>query len=525
MTPDLEPGAHGTHRTGPIRRIVIVGGGTAGWMSAAALARLIEHAGVSVTLVESEEIGTVGVGEATIPSIRVFNSLLGLDEDDVLRHTNGTFKLGIEFVDWYRRDSRYLHPFGTYGADLQAIRFHQLWLRLKELGEPQLGTLGEYNLCTMAAARHRFMRPQGGPDSVLASLRYAFHFDASAYARYLRDQAERKGVKRIEGRITDVRLRPEDGFIASVVLHDGRALEGDLFIDCSGFRSLLLGTALGIEFERWDHWLPCDRAIAVPCESTGPLLPFTRATADSAGWRWRIPLQHRTGHGHVYCSEFMSDDDALARLMAATDGAPRAEPRRLKFTTGCRHRLWEKNCVAIGLSAGFLEPLESTGIHLIQTGIATLMALFPDRRFARCENDAYNRYLRQEYAHTRDFLILHYKATERDDAPFWRRCRQMSIPDSLQQRIELFESKGRALPASDELFTLSSWVAVMMGQGIEPGGHDPLADALPLENLRQFLRHVREVVAKTAEAMPGHQAFIARTCAAPAPAASAATTP
>lgn len=516
MTPNVQPGLDMEARSGPIRRIVIVGGGTAGWMTAAALTRLIEHAGVSVTLVESDEIGTVGVGEATIPSIRVFNALLGLDEDDFLRHTGGTFKLGIEFVDWYRRGSRYIHPFGTFGADHQAIRFHQLWLKLRKLGEPDLGELCDYNLCTTAAAQHRFMRPVGGPDSVLASLRYAFHFDAGRYARYLREYAEKRGVRRIEGRVAEVRLRPGDGFIASLALQDGRAVEGELFVDCSGFRSLLLGQTLDVGFECWNHWLPCDRAVAVSTDCSGPLIPFTRATADSAGWRWRIPLQHRTGHGHVYCSEFMTDEDAVSRLMAGIDGAPRGAARVLAFTAGCRRKLWEKNCVAIGLSGGFLEPLESTGIHLIQTGIATLMALFPDRGFSQSEIDAYNRYGRQEYVNIRDFLILHYKATERDEAPFWRRCRNMPIPDSLQQKIELFESNGRALPAPDELFTLSSWVAVMLGQGIEPAGYDPLVDSLPLDDVRSFVRHARQVVAKTARAMPLHQAFIERNCSAPA---------
>ncbi|MBV8804970.1 MAG: tryptophan 7-halogenase, partial [Sinobacteraceae bacterium] len=472
-------------------------------------------AGVSVILGESDDIGTVGVGEATIPPIRVFNALLGLDEDDFLRHTGGTFKLGIEFVDWYRRGSRYMHPFGTFGADHQAVRFHQLWLKLRKLGEPDLGELCQYNLCATAAAQHRFMRPVGGPDSVLASLRYAFHFDAGRYARYLRQYAERKGVKRIEGQVTDVRLRPGDGFISSLALHDGRAVEGELFVDCSGFRSLLLGQTLNVDFETWSQWLPCDRAVAMPTERSGPLVPKTLATADSAGWRWRIPLQHRTGHGHVYCSEFMSEEEALARLTAGLDGVPRGEARFLKFTTGCRRKLWEKNCVAIGLSGGFLEPLESTGIHLIQSGIARLMAFFPDRSFSQPEIDAYNRYGLQEYENARDFLILHYKATERDDTPFWRRCRQMPIPDSLRERIDLFESRGRVVSAPDDLFALSDWIAVLLGQGVEPAGYDPLVDALAVEGLRRFVRHAREVVAKTAQAMPLHQAFIERNCSAP----------
>jgi tryptophan halogenase len=508
-------GATGDVRSGPIRKIVIVGGGTSGWMSAAALARMIEHAGVSVTLIESDEIGTVGVGEATIPSIRTFNGLLGLDENDFVRNTQGTFKLGIEFVNWYRQGRRYIHPFGTYGVDLHAIKFHQFWLKLKQLGDAALGDISEFNLCTTAATLNRFTRPKGGPGSVLASLGYAFHFDAGLYAQYLRRYAEGRGVRRIEGKIVDVRLRPDDGFISSVVLQDGRAVEGELFLDCSGFRSLLLGQTLNIGFEDWSHWLPCNRAVAVPCESASPLLPYTRSTADAAGWRWRIPLQHRTGNGYVYCSDFIGDDAARTRLLAELDGAPKAEARVLKFTAGCREKFWEKNCVAIGLAGGFLEPLESTSIHLVQTGIAKLMTLFPDRSFPTPEIDAYNRYALQEYERVRDFIILHYKATERDDTPFWRRCRDMSIPESLQVKINLFRSKGRALPTPDDLFTEHSWIAVMLGQGVEPGGYDPLVDSLPLEDVRRFVQHIKDVVGKTAHAMPLHQTFIEQNCRAP----------
>lgn len=513
MSSDERVGAGGPGRR-PIRKVVIVGGGTSGWMSAAALARMIEHAGVAVTLVESEEIGTVGVGEATIPSIRLFNSLLGLDENDFLRHTEGTFKLGIEFLDWRRVGERYMHPFGEYGTDVAAIRFHQLWLKLHRMGDSDVESIGAYNLCVTAAGLNRFMRPRGAPGSVLASLKYAFHFDAGLYARYLRTYAEARGVQRIEGRIVDVRLRSEDGFITSVVLRDGRVVEGELFLDCSGFRSLLLGETLGIEFEDWTRWLPCDRAVALACESAGPLLPYTRSTADAAGWRWRIPLQHRTGNGYVYCSGYLSEDEAGARLLAGLDGAPRGTPRALKFAAGCRRRLWERNCVAIGLAGGFLEPLESTSIHFVQTGISTLMALFPDLGFSPAEIDAYNRYTRQAYLNARDFLVLHYKATERQDTPFWRRCRTMEIPDTLQEKIDLFRSKGRALPALDDLFTQSSWIAVMLGQGIEPGDYDPLVDTLPTDRVRDLLRHAREAVAHTARAMPAHQDFIDMNCSA-----------
>ena len=505
-------GADRREDNGPIRSVVIVGGGTSGWMSAAALARMIEHAGVSVTLIESEEIGTVGVGEATIPSIRTFNGILGLDEDDFLRNTQGTFKLGIEFVDWYCRGSRYLHPFGTYGRDVQAIKFHHLWLKLRQLGEPGLGKLDDYNLCAVAAAHERFTRPSGGPDSVLASLKYAFHFDAGLYASYLRRYAEALGVTRIEGQVVHVNLRSDDGFISGVTLKDGRRVEGDLFLDCSGFRGLLIGKTLEVGFEDWSHWLPCDRAVAIPCERVAPLLPYTRSTADVAGWRWRIPLQHRTGNGYVYCSEFLSDDEAAARLMSQLDGATRATPRFLSFKAGSRRTFWVKNCVAIGLAAGFIEPLESTSIHLVQSGISRLMALFPSRAFAPAGIRLYNQDIAAQYERVRDFIILHYKATEREDTPFWRRCRDMSIPESLREKVELFRDSGRALPDAQDVFTDHSWITVMLGQGITPVSYDPLADSLPLPNVRGFLVHVRDVVAKAAAAMPAHADFIDQHC-------------
>ena len=492
----------------PVKSVVIVGGGTAGWMAAAILARMIEHGGVSVTLIESDEIGTVGVGEATIPSIRNFNGMLGIDEDDFLRKTQGTFKLGIEFADWYRVGHRYFHPFGTSGRDVQAINFHHLWLKLRQLGEPGLGKLDDYNICAVAAAQNRFTRPRGGADSVLSLLKYAFHFDAGLYANYLRGYAEALGVTRIEGKVVQVNLRPDDGFIRGVTLQDGRLVEGDLFLDCSGFRGLLIGQTLEVGFEDWSHWLPCDRAVAVPCERVAPLLPYTRATADVAGWRWRIPLQHRTGNGYVYCSEFISDDAAATRLVSQLDGAPGATPRLLKFKAGRRSAFWVKNCVALGLAAGFIEPLESTSIHLIQVGIAKLMTLFPDRAFAPAAVKLYNRSIAAQYEWVRDFIILHYKATERDDTPFWRRCRDMPIPESLQEKIELFRGTGRALPAVEDVFTDHSWIAVMLGQGITPTGYDPVADSLPLQNVRGFLQHVRDVTAKAAAGMPEHAGFI-----------------
>jgi tryptophan 7-halogenase len=498
-----------------ISSVVIVGGGTAGWMCAAALSRLIAHAGVSITLIESDDIGTVGVGEATIPTLLTFNHLLGLDEDDFLRHTQGTFKLGIEFVDWRRLGHRYIHPFGTFGLDMQAIKFHQFWLKLARSAHAgSIGDLGDYNLCTVAARLGRFTRPAGGPNAVLASLRYAFHFDAGLYAKYLRRYSEKRGIVRVEGTIDHVDLDPKNGFIRAVRMRDGRRLNGQLFIDCSGFRSLLMRQALGIWFESWNRWLPCDRAVAMPCAPSGPPLPYTRSTADAAGWRWRIPLQHRIGNGYVYCSNFIDDDRASTQLTTSLDGEPLAEPRLLRFTPGRCKKFWERNCVAIGLAGGFIEPLESTSIHLIQTGIARLLALFPDRSFSQPEIDEYNRMTILEYEQVRDFIILHYKANQREDTDFWRQCREMAIPETLKQKIALFQSKGRILRRQEDLFTEDSWIAVLLGQGIEPLGYDPLVDSMPLENIRQFVCHVRDVVGKTARATPSHQQFIAEHCAA-----------
>lgn len=507
--------AGGNSCGGPIRKVVIVGGGTSGWMAAAALSRMIEHGGVSVTLIESDEIGTIGVGEATIPSIRTFNGLLELDENDFVRHTQATFKLGIEFIDWVRPGARYLHPFGTHGMDLQAIKFHQFWLKLRQLGDGGIGEIGDYNLCTAAAARNRFARPRGGPTAVLASLRYAFHFDAGLYAAYLRCYSEARGVRRIEGKVSGVRRRPTDEFLTGVLLENGCLIEGDLFLDCSGFRGLLIGEALGVGYHDWSAWLPCDRAVTVPCQRTSPLPPYTRATAEDAGWRWRIPLQHRTGNGYVYCSQFVSDDAARGTLLSKLDAAALDETRLLKFKVGHRARFWEKNCIAIGLAGGFLEPLESTGIHLIQAGIARLLGLFPDRSFRRLEIEAYNRQMTDQYRRTRDFILLHYKASERGDTPFWRRCREVDMPESLAAKIELFRGSGRVLVEAEDLFTEQSWIAVMLGQGITPTGYDPLVDSLPLENLRKFVQHVRDMTVKTAAAMPEHETFIRESCKSP----------
>jgi tryptophan halogenase len=498
----------------PIETVVIVGGGTAGWMTAAAMARLLGRERVTVRLIESDAIGTVGVGEATIPAIRDFNALLGIDEGDFLRATQGSYKLGIEFVDWLRQGHRYMHPFGTHGRDTPTVRFHQLWLKLVQDGVagPE-DDLASYSAATLAARQGRFGRPDPNANHPLSTLNYAFHFDAALYARYLRGWSEARGVARIEGEIVSVERDGASGFVRLVRLADGREIGGDLFIDCSGFRSLLLGQAMGEPFEAWSEWLPCDRAVAIPCASTGALTPYTRATADAAGWRWRIPLQHRTGNGYVYSSAHLDDAAAQQRLLASLGGEPQAEPRLLRFTAGRRRHAWRGNVVGIGLSGGFLEPLESTSIHLIQTGITRLMLLFPDKACAAPERDEYNRQTAQEYEHIRDFVILHYKATERDDTPFWRACRDMAVPESLARRIELFRSKGRIIRYQEELFSNDSWLAVLIGQGVMPAGHDPVADSIPTNELRQQMTGLRNALLRAVAPLPRHEDFIARCCA------------
>lgn len=491
----------------PIGRVVIVGGGTSGWMCAAGLARMVPP-GVGVTLVESDEIGVIGVGEATVPTLIEFNQLLGLDEDELVRETRATFKLGIEFVGWGDLGRRYFHPFGVHGRDTPEFRFHQLWLRLRALVGEAAGELVDYNPSAVAARLGRFGRPQVGPDSVLASMGYAFHFDAALYGRLLRGWAERRGVARVEGLVVGVQQRPSDGFIESVTLRDGRVIEGDLFIDCSGFRGLLIEGALGAGFIDWSRYLPCDRAMAVPSALTGAPDPFTRATADVAGWRWRIPLQHRMGNGHVYCSAFMDDDEAGRRLLANLEGAPLDAPRPIRFRTGRREQFWVKNCVAIGLAAGFIEPLESTSIHLVQMGLRRLIHLWPDRGFSQAEIDRYNQTTRLEYEQLRDFVVLHYKATRRDDAELWRVCRDMAVPDTLMQRLELFRANGRVFRGHNDLFAEDSWLAVMIGQGISPRGYDRLVDRIAPEELVSNMQRLRETVLRAASALPAHGQFV-----------------
>jgi len=495
-----------------IRSIVIVGGGTAGWMTAAALSKFLKDGFTDIRLIESEEIGTVGVGESTIPQMRLYNRMLELDEDDFVRRTQATFKLAIEFRDWRRIGDLYHHPFGTYGLNMEGVSFHAYWLKLLSMGEA--AGLGEYSLESVAAHRSRFMRPIEARNSPLSAIGYAFHFDAGLFARYLREFSEKRGVKRVEGKILDAQLNAESGFIESVALADGRRIAGDLWIDCSGFRGLLIEQHLKTGYDDWSHWLINDRAWAVPCDSGGLRTPVTRATARPAGWQWRIPLQHRIGNGYAFCSRFVGDDEAAASLLGNLDGKALKDPMLLKFTAGRRLKSWNRNCVAIGLSAGFMEPLESQSIFLIQVAIARLLTMFPDRSFEPADIAHFNKAMCFEYERIRDFLVLHYHATERSDTPYWDYCRNMPIPEPLAEKIALFKGYGRIFRDDNELFQDNSWISVFIGQGLRPRGYDPMADVLPVEELRTRAAHIHEVIRKSAESMPDHWDFIAKHCAA-----------
>ncbi len=483
-----------------IRRIVILGGGTAGWMTAAALSRALAGQGVAITLVESDAIGTIGVGEATIPTIHWFNQIIGLDERQFMAETQATVKLGIEFVGWTGEGSRYFHPFGTFGPPGDGAMFLHRLIRARADGD--LAPTEAYSLTAQAARAGRFARPVADRRSLLSTLGYAYHFDAGLYARYLRGLAERAGVTHIEGVVASVEQDGESGFVRSLTLDGGQAVAGDLFIDCSGLRALLIGQALGVGFDDWSHWLPCDRAWAAPSAAESDLTPYTRATAAEAGWRWRIPLQHRVGNGYVFSSRFQDEEAARASLIAAMDGPPLADPRLIRFTPGMRREAWRANVVAIGLSSGFLEPLESTSIHLIQSGIAKLLSLFPAADGSPLLARQFNRVFGQEMLDVRDFLILHYHATTGRDEPLWRERQAMAIPDTLAEKLAHFRSSGRIVLSSDELFRDASWFAVLDGQGERPGDHNPLIEVVGVEDNMRQLAMLRAEIAKTAAAMP-----------------------
>jgi tryptophan halogenase len=490
----------------PIRKIVIVGGGTAGWMAAAGLVAVLKGLPISIDLVESAEIGTVGVGEATVPHIRNFNARLGLDEADFMRKTQATYKLGIEFRDWGHKGERYIHPFGAFGHPIGGLPFHQHWLRARAAGQAE--SIEAYSLPIMAGLAGKFAPPSPDPRALGSTFNYAYQFDAGLYALYLRAYAEGRGVTRTEGKIASVEQRPDDGFVTGVVLEDGRRIEGDLFIDCSGFRGLLIEGALKAGYDDWAQWLPCDRAAAVPCDSVEPATPLTRATSDAAGWRWRIPLQHRVGNGYVYCSSYIGDDEAARVLVDKLDGKPQQDPRFLRFVTGRRKKQWLKNVVAVGLSSGFLEPLESTSIHLIQVAITTLLELFPHRGFEPADQDEYNRVMDLEFERIRDFLVLHYHANQRGDSDFWNDRRAAPIPDSLAWKMALFRERGAVAGYKDGFFKEPSWLAVYLGQNIIPDGYDPLVAAVDPAESARVLAELKAAVARTVEAMPAHEAFL-----------------
>ncbi len=488
-----------------IDSIVILGGGTAGWMAASALSKALAGLGTRITVVESDEIGIVGVGEATVPSIHAFNALLGLPIPEFLERCQATIKLGISFENWGTMGRRYMHAFSPYGLASGPGHFHRLWLKHAHAARLRGETLDidGCNIGAKAAGAGKFTTGQNLPQTLI----HAYHFDASLYGQYLRSHAEKRGVRRVEGKVEHITQDPETGFIEALVLQSGQAVAGDFFIDCSGFNGLLIEKTLKAGYESWAHWLPCDRAIAVPSENAGPPALFTRSRADEAGWMWRIPLQHRNGNGYVYASAHSDDDRAEARLLAQLDGKATAAPRRLRFVTGRRKQAWSKNCLALGLAAGFLEPLESTSIHLIQTSIFRLLSLFPDTSFAPAEINEFNRQTTEEYEDIRDFLIAHYKVTSRSDTPFWTACRDMAVPDRVNNIIGLFAANGRLTMRPEHLFSTQSWLAILLGQGGLPEGYDPLLRPMPEA---EAARHVEAVQARLDEAvrqMPDYGTF------------------
>lgn len=486
------------------KRIVIAGGGTAGWMAAAAFARFLGRT-AHVTLVESDAIGTVGVGEATIPQIHLFVGGLGLHEADIVRETKATYKLGIEFDGWLEPGSRYMHAFGLVGRAIGIVPFRQLWHRARALGFAE--EFGHYYFNEVAARMGRMAIPEAGQKSMFG-LVHAYHFDASLFAAYLRRFAQSLGAVRVEGAIEAAERDPETGDLLALALEGGRRIEGDLFVDCTGFRSLLLGNELGVPFDDWSGFLPCDRALAVPSERSGVLRPYTQSIAHSAGWQWRIPLQHRTGNGHVYCSGHMSDDEAAAVLLANLDGDALDEPRPIRFKAGKRSVAWSHNCLALGLAAGFLEPLESTSIHLIQSSIARFMSYIPSGTATAGVREKFNRETATEWERIRDFLILHYRANRRIGQPFWDERRTMAVPDSLKEKIALFEEQALIVRDDNELFTEEAWGQVMIGQGLQPRSYSPLADAIDESDLAGFLAKLSAAYRAAAEALPGHSDFV-----------------
>ena len=505
--------------------VVVVGGGTAGWMAAAGLVGMLTPRTCRVRLIESDEIGTVGVGEATLPHMRAFNQAIGIVEADMMRRTNATFKLGIEFVDWGFAGSSYVHPFGAHGRPMGGVAFHHHWLRARAKGRDY--SIEDFSFAVAASRANKFDFPETDQASVKSTYDYAYHFDAGLYAAFLRRFAEARGVARTEGKVVDVERHPTSGDVASVRLASGEVVAGDLFVDCSGFRALLIGEAMESPYEDWSQWMPCDSAWAVPTErADGPLTPYTRSTAREAGWQWRIPLQHRTGNGYVFSSRFIDPDDALRTLTASLDAPPIADPKLLSFRAGRRLKSWTGNVVGVGLASGFLEPLESTSIYLIQAAITNLVKLFPQVdvdgvQVDRALPSEFNRLMDVEYSRIRDFLILHYRLNRREDGEMWRYCREMDVPDSLAARMELFAHGGFVEQYKDGLFMTPSWVSVYLGQGLEPARHHPMADNLPDDRLFAQLDDLRAQIAGHVRSLPTHEQSIEDYCEA-SPSASLA---
>ncbi|MCR5881069.1 tryptophan halogenase family protein [Phenylobacterium sp. J367] len=482
-----------------VKKVVVAGGGTAGWMAAAALSK---HLGslVEITLVESDDIGTVGVGESTIPTARTFNQLLGIDEREFMRATQASFKLGILFEDWARIGDRYVHAFGQVGKSTWMAGFHHVWLQAR--AEGLAGPLDDYCLEGKALKAQRFVAGENGP------LNYAYHLDATLYGRFLRGMSEKAGVRRVEGKIQRVDQHPETGFVRALVMESGEEVAGDLFVDCTGFRGLVIEQTLKAGYEDWSRWLPTNSAVPLQTVSVGPAVPYTRAMAHTAGWQWRIPLQHRVGNGLVYCNEFMSDDEAIAMLLDQVEGETLMTPRVIRYVTGKRRKTWDKNVVALGLASGFVEPLESTSIHMIMIGVLRLMQLFPLNGVSDALAERFNRLQDAELEAIRDFIVLHYKLTERTDAPFWNHCREMPIPDTLAHRIALFQEGAQAYQAAGELFQVDSWLQVMLGQRLEPRAWHPMGRLMKRDQLRGALGDLRSNIARAVDRMPTHQQFL-----------------
>lgn len=494
-----------TCESNPIERLVIVGGGSAGWMAAAAICNAVQS-GCEVVLVESEQIGTIGVGEATIPYIKRLNRELGIEESVFLRETKGSFKLGIEFINWKNDNHRYFHPFGRHGAEFDRVQLHHYWIKAQREGQAE--SFDEYSMCWGAAKRHRFEHPMSDPRNIRSTFDYAYHFDAGRYAQFLSKYAQSKGCKRHEGIVVDVTQDNVSGLIESITLDNGTKIDGDFFIDCTGFRGVLIEQTLKTGYENWSHWLPADRAVAVACEhSEENFTPYTKATARSAGWQWRIPLQHRVGNGFVYCSNYIEEQQAADELLSSLEGDVKTKPNFLKFVTGRRKKFWHKNCLSLGLSAGFMEPLESTSLHLIHIGIARFLALFPSKGENRLSSEEYNRLTALEYEWIRDFLILHYFANDRQTGELWSYTRNMEIPDSLKYKIDQFQMNGVLVSSGLELFSNPSWLAVYFGQGILPQRYDPLVDIRKVDGER-YLKSIKGSIDEAAKVMPSHLKYL-----------------